>query len=119
MRGLPSWCRGFPGVRAAADPTHPEIPNFRCRMDRGLIASRPLPRLLPLAVHQASEGPQTRMDSDAPGRIRTSDPRIRSPPLCLRKRRLSRLDKPNPDAYVRISYPKIRCHVLAVLEIAA
>ena len=31
----------------------------------------------------------------APGRIRTCDPRIRSPPICLPKRRFSRLFKPN------------------------
>jgi hypothetical protein len=31
---------------------------------------------------------------DAPGRIRTCDPRIRSRPTCLRKRRFSRLFKP-------------------------
>ena len=35
------------------------------------------------------------IEVDAPGRIRTCDPRIRSPPLCLQKRRFSRLFKPN------------------------
>ena len=42
----------------------------------------------------------------APGRIRTCDPRIRSPPSCLRKRRLNRLVKPKSPHPARILLPE-------------
>ena len=54
--------------------------------------------------------PATGRSADAPGKIRTSDPRIRSPPSYLRKRRLNWLFKPNPDHARELLLPQILGH---------
>jgi hypothetical protein len=55
----------------------------------------------------------------APGRIRTSDPRIRSPPICLRKRRFSPLVKPNSVNCSRNLLPSNFVHCVGLIDTGA
>ncbi len=57
------------------------------------------------AVVRASDRPAICRYFYAPGRIRTCDPRIRSPPICLRKHRFGGLFKPNDNSARRALLP--------------
>ena len=121
------WAVPVSALWGADDPLVTKIlspsPRWRCTIDAALLddvdegsrsrtsywtRSKPKRQHLPLK-RSAFAG-----FLDAPERIRTSDPRIRNPPLCLRKRRLSRLDKPNSDTGLRICYLKIGCFLVGI-----
>jgi hypothetical protein len=107
--------RGRRGPLAELDPSpvvvsrlYHELPDARGRLAAALREVSSPRRQRNLDKKFALAGPVRRRprrtpsgmvaisrEFSAPGRIRASDPRIRSPPLCLRKRRLSRLVEPN------------------------